>query len=85
MSNLDIIRKGLRIGAFSGLAITIYAVATDSKWLLESKYLFKPREKGIFESFIHYLIFHIYIELKDLSFEELKGRYLRALTRKSEE
>ena len=46
VSNFDIITKGLRFGAFSGLIITIFAVTSDSKWLLESKYLFKPREKG---------------------------------------
>lgn len=47
MSNsFDIITRGLRIGAFSGLAITIFALATDSKWLIEDKYFFKPREKG---------------------------------------
>jgi hypothetical protein len=45
-NNFDIITRGLRIGAFSGLAITIFALATDSKWLLEDKYFFKPREKG---------------------------------------
>ena len=47
MSNsFDIVTRGMRIGAFSGLAITIFALATDSKWLLEEKYFYKPREKG---------------------------------------
>ena len=46
MSQLDLITKALRIGAFSGLAITIFALATDSNWLLENKYLIKPKDKG---------------------------------------
>ena len=42
---VDLITKGLRIGAFSGLAITIFALATDSQWLIEGKYLIKPSEE----------------------------------------
>ena len=46
MSNFDIITKGLRIGAFSGLAITIFALATDSNWLIETKFFIREKEKG---------------------------------------
>jgi len=45
-NSFDIITRGMRIGAFSGLGITIFSLATDSKWLIEDKYIFKPREKG---------------------------------------
>lgn len=45
---VDLITRGLRIGAFSGLAVTIFALATDSQWLLEGKYFINPtaKEKG---------------------------------------
>lgn len=32
---MDTILRGLRIGAFAGLAVSVFAVATDSKWHLE--------------------------------------------------
>lgn len=46
MNQFDVITRALRIGAFSGLAITIFALATDSQWLLENKYFIKAKEKG---------------------------------------
>ena len=79
MSNsFDIITRGLRIGAFSGLAITIFALATDSKWLLEGKYFFKPREKGILPLILNSLSLNL--ELEQLSLQELKERFLKSLS-----
>lgn len=45
----DSITRALRIGAFSGLAVTLYAVFTDSHWLLEGKYFIKATQKSLQE------------------------------------
>jgi hypothetical protein len=46
MDKFDLLTKALRIGAFSGLAVSLFAVITDSPWLLENKFVFAPWKEG---------------------------------------
>ena len=46
LKHWDIVTRGLQIGAFAGLSLTIFAVFTESNWLLEPKWIFTPREKS---------------------------------------